>query len=182
MRVTRSVLVIALLIAAASHAGEPRVLTPTPEGPSADLRSLAFTRTADELGLNENETGPVFGLIMETGYPKALVSLVVFAEGSTSIYFGNGGGIIGAGEHAPVRKAASELISTAATFVPEMKATKGPDLPAVGEVRFYLLTYSGLRSAAGIEEELGSGNHKLSPLFFAAHQVISAVRENSNIK
>ena len=63
-----------------------------------------------------------------------------------------------------------------------MKDTKGPEIPAVGEVRFYLLTYAGLRSAAGIEEELGSGKHELSPLFFAAHRVISAVRENSNIK
>lgn len=36
---------------------------------------------------------------METGYEEAVFSLRCITEGSISIYFSNGGGMIGIGEH-----------------------------------------------------------------------------------
>jgi hypothetical protein len=155
------------------------MIVPTPQGPTAELRRMAFARTAQELGLNATDTGPVWGVIMEIGFSEALVSLVVFAEGSTSLYFGNGGGIIGAGEHASVRKAAGALLSVASINLKDMTDVKSPELPQVGEVRFYSLTYTGIRSASAIEDELGAGGHRLSQLFYAAQNVITAVRESS---
>jgi hypothetical protein len=116
---------------------------------------------------------------METGYPEALFSLVVFGEGTTSIYFGNGGGVIGAGEHAPVRAAAADLLKAANHNLSKLSPVQAPSLPHIGEVRFYFRTHSGLYAVSAEEEQLGEGKHQLSPLFYAAHNVITAVRENT---
>ena len=50
------------------------------------------------------------GGLMETGYPRAVATLVVVADGSTSLYLSNGGGTIGAGQHARVRSASAEFM------------------------------------------------------------------------
>ena len=154
-------------------------IVPTLQPPSSEPRQQAFTVTPGQLGLSEKNTGPVWGVIMETGYSEALVSLVVFAEGTTSIYFGNGGGVIGAGEHQPVRAAGRKLLIQAAEHLSQLLPVASPVLPRVGEIRFYFFTYSGLRGASANEEVLGAGHHPLSIVFYAAHDVITQVRETS---
>ncbi len=154
-------------------------LTPEPTPPTSELRAKAFSVKPSDLGLKEAETGKVWGFIMETGYPETLFSLVVFGEGTTSIYFGNGGGIIGAGEHASVRSAGTELLKVANQNLAQLKPVQAPKLPHVGEVTFYFRTHSGLFAATAQEELLGEGKHHLSPLFYLAHNVITAVRENT---
>lgn len=154
-------------------------LTPEPLPPTSKLRTHAFSVRPSELGLNEAETGKVWGVIMETGYPEALFSLVVFGEGTTSIYFGNGGGIIGAGEHAPVRAAAAKLLTAAGDNLSKLMPVQAPTLPEIGEVKFYFRTHLGLYAASAQEDLLGEGKHQLSALFYLAHGVITAVRENT---
>ena len=52
-------------------------------------------------------------------------------------------------------------------------------LPAEGRVRFYLRTFSGTLTAEAAEQDLGEDRHTLSPLFYAGHQVITAMRQVS---
>ncbi len=42
---------------------------------------------------------------METGYREAVATLVGVVDGTSSLYFSNGGGFIGAGSHAAVAEA-----------------------------------------------------------------------------
>ena len=78
--------------------------SPNPAEMSQQLRAEALARSAQDLGLSSSPEDPtVFGILMETGYPEAVATLAVFVEGSTSLYFSSGGGIIGAGEHDSVR-------------------------------------------------------------------------------
>ena len=116
---------------------------------------------------------------METGYPDAVATLVVLAEGSTSLYFSNGGGVIGAGEHEAVRVASESLLSTAETQQDHLEGVVATPLPEVGRVRFYLRTFAGTVGAEAKEEDLGTGRHILSPLFHSAHAVIAAIREST---
>lgn len=141
-----------------------------------NLREKVFAVRPGELGLPED--GP-FAALMETGYPAAAVSLVAIAEGTTSLYFSNGGGVIGAGEHAPVRDASARFLADLAAASDRLEPTAAHPLPAPGQVRFYLLSANGIRTAEAAEEELGDGGHALSPVFYAAHAVIAAVRENT---
>jgi hypothetical protein len=116
---------------------------------------------------------------METGYPEAVATLVVLADGTTSLYFSNGGGVIGAGEHAAVRAAAQNLLSSAEEHLDGFMAVVETPLAHVGQVRFYIRTFNGTLSTEANEDDLGEGRHKLSRVFHAAHSVISAVREST---
>ena len=73
------------------------------------LREMVFSAKSEDLGLKAPPDGPaVWGLVMETGYPEAVMTLVALGDGTVSIYFSNGGGIIGLGEH-PGPRQASQL-------------------------------------------------------------------------
>jgi hypothetical protein len=144
------------------------------------LRQQALTVTATDLGLGPTAgRTQVWGVVMETGYPEAVATLVVFGEGTTSLYFSNGGGIIGAGEHDAVRAAGTILLSSAEEYLDSFTVAAVTPFPGVGQVRFYLRTFKDTLSAEANEEDLGEGRHKLSPLFHAAHSVIAAVREST---
>lgn len=118
----------------------------------------------------------VWGVVMETGYPEAAVTLVSLADRTTSLYFSNGGGVIGAGEHATVADATARFIASANEFRGQMEPTKSFPLPAIGRVRFYLLTFTGVLTAEADEQDLGNMRHTLSPLFHKGHEVIGHVR------
>lgn len=119
---------------------------------------------------------------MDIGYPDALITLVSLADGTTSLYFGNGGGIIGAGEHEPVRQATLALLARAERDLDAFQVADESRLPAIGAVRFHVRTYRGARSAEAPVAQLALGTHALSTLFIAAHAVITAVREhNENV-
>jgi len=144
------------------------------------LRQHALTVSAADLGLGPTADRPqVWGVVMETGYPEAVATLVVLGEETTSLYFSNGGGVIGAGEHAAVRAAGEILLASAEQYLDGFTVTAATPLPRVGQVRFYLRTFTGTLSAKANEEDLGEGRHTLSPLFHTAHSVITAVRESS---
>ncbi len=144
------------------------------------LRERALTVPAADLGLVPAPSRPhVWGVLMETGYPEAVATLVVLADGTTSLYFSSGGGIIGAGEHDSVRTASDVFLSAAEESVVDFAKTGATPLPQVGRVTFYVRTFEGPVGAEASERDLGEGRHTLSPLFHAGHAVITAIREST---
>jgi hypothetical protein len=123
-------------------------------------------RSADDL----------WAVLMETGYATAVVTLLAFADGTVSLYLSNGGGLIGMGGHEGPRKAARALLDFAPTFLDQLRATSEFPLPLEKHTRFYLITYGGSYTAEALEEDLGNQRHSLSPLFYAAHGVITEIR------
>ena len=141
------------------------------------LRRQAFDADPGELGFAPTPDHPrVFGVVMEMGYPTAVATLACFVDGSTSMYFSTGGGIIGGGQHAQVAQVATAFVGFADRFVELAEATTDFPAPAVGRVRFHLLTYAGGFTAEAGEQELGEKRHALAPLFFGGHAVIAQLR------
>jgi hypothetical protein len=147
-----------------------------PPGASGELRQQALSVRAIDLGITRGALR-VWGLLMETGYPEAVATLVAFADGTTSLYFSSGGGTIGAGSHDTVREASEELLRTADQHVDKFIPTKEYPLPKEGRVRFYVHTFDGILTADRNEEDLGYERDPLAPVFHAGHAVISAIRE-----
>ena len=114
---------------------------------------------------------------METGYPKALVTLVSLVDGTTSLYWGSGGGIIGGGGHESVRNASKKFINLAEQNYSKLTPTRAFPFPDIGRVKFYILTYGGIFTADLDENELGLGKHEFSELFYAGHEVIGELRQ-----
>jgi hypothetical protein len=144
-----------------------------------DLRDQVLNQSYEKNATAEDSTEPT-AIVMETGYPEAVATLMAAADGTTSLYFSNGGGVIGGGEHEPVRAAAASFLKMASTFAKEMEATSTFPLPHEGSVRFYLVDSKGVRTAEVVEDDLGNMRHKLSPLFHRGHEVIAAIRAHSS--
>lgn len=144
------------------------------------LREQALRITASDLDLSPTSERPhVWGAIMELGYPTGIATLVTLAEGTTSLYFSNGGGVIGAGEHEAVREAAETFLDLVEAHRGHLLLVEGVPTPRIGRVRFYVRTFEGTLGAEATENELGGNHHPLSPVFFAGHAVITAIRESS---
>jgi hypothetical protein len=113
---------------------------------------------------------------METGYAEAVATLVAVVDGTTSLYFSNGGGIIGAGSHEGAAAASRAWLERGAEHLDVLPAVTEPPPPAQHVTQFVAVTPSGLRGASAAESELAAGGHALSPLFFAGQDVITQVR------
>jgi len=141
-----------------------------------DLRNRAINEKPSEIKLVKQNDETVYGILMETGYPKAIVSLVAFGEGSVSLYFSNGGGLIGIGQHEKANRLCLELIKSANSYLSLSSPTTKFDLPSEGQTVFYFLTYDGPKKYIEREEVLGNGKSDLSPLFYKAQELITEAR------
>lgn len=141
-----------------------------------DLRRQVLRLTPDQLGDGAFAEAPILALLMETGYPEAVATLVAAADGTSSLYFSNGGGFIGAGSQPTVAEASRRWLEAGATALQELSVTTDPPLPDDGMTQFVAVTAEGLRGIVAPEEELGEGRHRLSPLFHAAQEVITQIR------
>lgn len=150
----------------------------TPIQMNDELRLMVLNLSPKDIGITkENFPHPVFAIVMETGFPEGSFTLSSVADGSTSLYFSSGGGIIGGGEHERVRKASSYFLSGAQHFSEKgQKVTIFPK-PAAGKVIFYFLTFEGVRSYTASEDDFGNQKNELSDLFFAAQNVITELRK-----
>lgn len=113
---------------------------------------------------------------METKYPTSVVTLVCLADGTTSLYFSSGGGILGSGQHHTVALATQALVREAEQHLGEMMPASAFPLPTAGCIQFTVLTYTEKWVACVPEPELENGRHPLTSLFDSAQQVITQIR------
>ena len=148
---------------------------PVSENP---LRAMMFNAAPEELGLDAaSHPSPIWGLVMEQSHTHGVSTLVAFADGTTSLYFSSGGGIIGAGEHPRVREASTEWLAIAVEHLALFELTTDTTAPSPGRVVLYARTFPGLRRLEASEAELAGRRHPAAPLFRAGHAVITAIRE-----
>ena len=138
----------------------------------SDLRKQVLSLTADQLGTNSS----VLAVLMETGYPEGVATLVSVADGASSLYYSNGGGLIGSGEYKQVRDSSIALVNMAGKNQSKFTLTKTYPLPKNGYTRFYVVTKSGVYTAEVLVDDLGNERHTLSPVFFQGHELISYIR------
>ena len=150
---------------------------PEPAEVIKKLRGMFLDTKPEKIGVKRSGSGPqAYGVMMETGFPEALASLISLSTGDASLYLGHGGGIIGGGAHPRVSQAARAFVAESGKHLSKMTATKEFPYPAVGRVRFYVLTLDGVFTAEAGEEELADKKHELSPLFYAGNDVLTQLR------
>jgi len=118
----------------------------------------------------------VWAVVMEMGYPQGSATLVSIADGTVSVYFSGGGGVIGLGEHASPREASKSLLALAPNFLKFCQETHSYPLPKPNCTRFYLRTNEKTVTDEAKTDDLGNNRHSLSPLFHKAHELLTAVR------
>jgi hypothetical protein len=141
------------------------------------LRSQALSVERSSAGIPApSSDAPVWGLLMEMGFPNGTATLFALADGTTSLYYSSGGGVIGGHSHQAVRRANSAMLTEANSVAARMGPTSTYALPGPGTTTFHARTDSGVLSAGGADQELASGRHDLSRLFRTGHDVLTELR------
>jgi hypothetical protein len=149
------------------HASDPEVMkTLRLRVLQADPPSVAATSPHEPLAI-----------IMDLGMENGTASLFSASTGDASIYLSNGGGIIGGIGHERVSHAAIAFTREFAKYLAHFELTSEFPYPATGHVRFYVRTPQGVYTADRVEQTLGEKKDPLWPLFYAAQDVITELRQ-----
>jgi len=141
------------------------------------LREKLFKLNPKTIDITPSEDLPrVWGFMMEIFISQTWVNLVCVADGTVSIYFGTGGGIIGAGEHDSVRSAARECLKKSEEILEHLKKFDPAHIKNEGKIKFHVLTYDGIRSDEVETNEIENETHYLSEFYYSAQNVITEVR------
>ena len=141
------------------------------------LRNRLLTSSAEDVGLSGKDAeAKVWGVLMEVAFPSGVSTIVSIRDGTASLYMSTGGGVLGGYS---AREQARLFVAAAEKHLAEMKLTKSFPYPEVGRLKFYVLTRDGVYTAEAGEKELVSGQHALSPLFFAGNDVLTGLRTSS---
>lgn len=144
------------------------------------LRSRVFATSPQDIGIRPSAEHPhVWGVLVELGLDQGTVTLVALLDGTVSLYTSTGGGIIGAGAHEEIGRAALNLIASAEKSRGDLAPIASHPLPVPGRVRFYLLTFEGTLTSDVAEAELSAPAHPLRQLFLDAEAVLTAIRTRS---
>jgi hypothetical protein len=112
------------------------------------------------------ECPEVYGVLMEWPYDGVTLTLAVFCDGSASLYGSHGNGIIGGDADAHARSEARALVRAAGTFYPYAAPASEFPYPGPGHVRFYLLTFQGVRVLEAPLASLDDGPEQYTGLYF----------------
>lgn len=142
---------------------------------------LLATKPAD-IHMSPSEDLPhVWAALMEWKMGENTVTLAAVADGTTSLYFSNGGGIIGGGEHDKVRVAARKFLVVMDKLLP-LWVAKEPLGVVDTAVCFVVSTYDGIRAGRDREERLKDKKSPAWPAFYLGHEVITQLRLSSEDK
>jgi hypothetical protein len=131
-----------------------------------------------ELGLSPDSGRRVWGVVMDTAMGEdEWYSLLVLADGTTSLYTSATFGVIGAGTHPGVRVASDRLLATTEEHLDRFGLTADNAIPPPGMAAIRALTFDGQLVVVAAEDEFGHGRHAVSPVFYAAHAVIGEIRQ-----
>ncbi len=141
-----------------------------------ELRDMVIQLSSNRLGGEIQGERTIVAVLMEFARPQAVVTLAAIADGTASLYFSSGGGVIGAGENELVRMVALDFIDVAAYTGKTLEETISCPLPQQGFVRFYVVGLGYVLTAEVLEEALKDNANPLSRLFCKGHELISAIR------
>lgn len=142
------------------------------------MRQKMLTMTPAEMGVAPTLKFPrVYGALMDVPIGNQHAA-TVFANslGDASLYTTGTFGVTGGGAHEAVRKAALAFVEAADRFHDAATPITTFPYPAPDKVRFYLLTFKGVRMIEADLESLRRGASKSLDLFNLGNEVITQLR------
>lgn len=144
------------------------------------MRKLAFTFSHEDMGVRMGNDYQVYGAVVDMGVDNInTATMICFMDGTTSLYFSNGGGIIGAGKHEAVNKAVLTFLENCFQALPITKLAESIDaLPKENHHTFYLFTKAGIFS---IDMDLRDAqkSKEAQLLFSQSQMVLNEIRKSS---
>jgi hypothetical protein len=142
------------------------------------LRSILYDpQTPEKLGLQAAALDEVQGVVVEIGHRGTVIIVAGFKEGTSRLYFGRGGGVLGLKEDFPPEtlQAARRLVAAAQSVLPHVPKEARREWPQEGSARFALLTPGGVHAVEEAIQTLETGAALLRPVWQAANQLLGVL-------
>jgi hypothetical protein len=139
-----------------------------------ELRMMMLTEL--EAPTPTKEFPRVYGVLMDWPVGKNTATVVSLHDGSASLYTTSDFLVIGGIGHESVRTAAIRFVHAADRHYEEAVLTSDVSYPPSGRVRFYLLTFQGIRAFDMDLASLESGAGKYAELFELGQAVLTELR------
>jgi len=141
------------------------------------LRQLMLSTPAAKIGERPSKDFPrVYGVLMDWPIDEQIATVFSSSSGAASLYTTSTFGIIGGEGHDSVRAAAIHFVRAADRLFDSSTPTAEYPYPAAGRVRFYLLTFDGVRvldtDLASIDDRTG----KYTEFFDLGQAVLTELR------
>ena len=141
------------------------------------LRRWVLAASPAALGLVPSERLPrVWAVLADLEAGTDVVTIACVANGTTSLYAGSGGAILGAGAQPAVRAAAGLLLEAAERVLDALPAADRIALPPAGSVAFLLRTYDGMRRLEVTAAEALGSTGAAHELYVATRDVVAELR------
>ncbi len=145
------------------------------------LRNQALATTPSDIGLSLENNEQVYTAVVDIPISKEkIVSLVCFFDGTVSLYYSTGGGLLGIGQkHESVRQAGGSFLYSAGQALKYLKKTSQYDLPD-GDLAFvFLLTGDGVYKAEFNMSKIDKYEKPIQFLNFLIQNILCKIRENT---
>jgi hypothetical protein len=143
-----------------------------------DLREMMLATPATKLGIQKTDDFPrTYGALMDWPLGDGnIISVVGLCDGNASLYTTSTFGIIGGGAHESVRKAAANFVRVADNFYADAVPTSDHSFPTGNRVKFFLVTFDGVRVIDVDFDSVASGKDKFSELFVEGQRLVTEIR------
>jgi hypothetical protein len=148
------------------------------DGAGQGLRRMMLTTAPSATGTTPTPEFPrVYGILMDMPIANNHTATVFStSSGAASLYTTSSFGILGGEGHETVRLAAKNFVRAADEFFDAAIPTIEYPYPAAGRIRFYLLTFEGVRVVDTDLASLSNGTGQYYELFGLGQAVLTELR------
>jgi hypothetical protein len=144
------------------------------------LRQMMLTTPPAKLGVKPTKEFPrIYGILLDWPIDKITATIFSTSTGTASLYTTSTFGIIGGEGHETVRTAAMNFVHTADRFFDAATPTTEYPYPTANRVRFYFLTFEGVRVIDTDLVAITKRTSKYSELFGLGQVVLTELRRVS---
>ncbi|MGB8169725.1 MAG: hypothetical protein WCF18_19645 [Chthoniobacteraceae bacterium] len=141
------------------------------------LRLMMLTTPAAKTGEKPTKEFPrIYGILMDWPIGEQIATVLSTSTGAASLYTTSTFGIIGGEGHEAVRTAAMSFVRAADRFFDASTPASEYPYPTAERVRFYFLTFDGVRVIDTDLASIGNGTSKYAALFGLGQEVLSQLR------
>jgi len=164
-----------------SRASQRRTPSSEPPETSAEvgrtLRLKMLTTPPAQLGVTPTTEFPrVYGVLMDWPIDDQTATVFSASSGAASLYTTSTFGIIGGEGHEAVRSAAMKFVRAADRYLDAAQSTTEYPYPNAHRVRFYFLTFEGVRLIDTDLASVSNNTGKYTELFGLGQAVLTELR------
>jgi len=152
------------------------------DNPYLGLRQLALDTKPEDIGVTLDNNEQIYAAVVDLPLTNGIATLVCFFDGTVSLYYQNGGGMLGIGQkYEEVKKAGMSFLFSAGQTLQFIKPSQNFNLPVNNLISVYLKAKENTYKAEINISNIQSQEKHIQFLNFLIQNVLNYIRENSEV-